>query len=65
MKRECEVKKSKNSCEDNGERRPCERRTLDLTHFKSITKPVKSGGKAWGVKKISVSDDHCVEQLRK
>lgn len=57
---ECEVKKSKNSCEDNGERR-----TLDLTHFKSITKLVKSGGKTWRVKKINMSDDHCVEQLRK
>jgi len=60
LKRKCEVRENENSCEENYERRPS-----DLANSKSIIKPVESGDKTQGVKKISVSNDHCVEKLRK
>jgi hypothetical protein len=60
LKRKCEVRENENSCEENYERRPS-----NLANSKSIIKPVESGDKIQGVKKISVSNDHCVEKLRK
>jgi len=49
-----------NSCTHNGKRI-----SSDSTNSKSIIKPVESRGKTREVKKVSVSDDHCVEKLRK
>jgi hypothetical protein len=60
LKRECKDGKSENSREDNGERRPS-----DLTKPKSLIKPVNSGGKTGGVKKVSLGDDNSVEKLKK
>jgi hypothetical protein len=60
LKRECEDGKSENSHEDNGERRP-----LDSAKPKSLTKPVESGGKTRGVKKVSLGDDNSVKKLKK
>ena len=60
LKRECEGWKSENSIEDNGERRPS-----DLAKPKSLIKPVESGGKTRGVKKVSLCDDNSVEKLKK
>jgi len=52
--------KSENSREDNGERRPS-----DSAKPKSLIKPVESGGKTRGVKKVSFYDDNSVEKLKK
>jgi hypothetical protein len=60
LKRECEGWKSENLSEDNGERRPS-----DLAKPKSLIKPVESGGKTRGVKKVSLCDDNSVEKLKK
>jgi hypothetical protein len=60
LKKECEVGKSENSCEDNGKRRPSY-----STNFKSIIKVVESGGRTRVVKKVNVSNDHYVEKLKK
>jgi len=60
LKRECEDGKSENSREDNGERRPS-----DLAKPKSLIKPVESGDKTRGVKKVSLCDDNSVEKLKK
>jgi hypothetical protein len=60
LKRECEDGKSENSREDNGERRPS-----DSAKPKSLIKPVESGGKTRGVKKVSLCDDNSVEKLKK
>ena len=60
LKRECENGKSENSREDNGERRPS-----DLAKPKSLIKPVESGGKTRGVKKVSLCDDNSVKKLKK
>ena len=49
-----------NSCEDNGERRPS-----DSAKPKSLIKPVESGGKTQGVKKVCLCDDNYVEKLKK
>ena len=59
LKRECEDGKSENSREDNGERRPS-----DSAKPKSLIKPVESGGKTRGVKKVSFCDDNSMEKLR-
>ena len=56
LKRECEDGKSENSREDNGESRPS-----DSAKPKSLIKPVGSGGKNRGVKKVSLCDDNSVE----
>jgi hypothetical protein len=60
LKRECEDGKSENSREHDGERRPS-----DLAKPKSLIKPVESGGKTRGVKKVSLCDDNSVEKLKK
>ena len=60
LKNECEEEKSENSREDNGERRPS-----DSAKPKSVIKPVQSGGKTRGVKKVSLCDDNSVEKLKK
>jgi len=60
LKRECEDGKSENSREDNGERRPS-----DSAKPKLLIKPVESGGKTWGVKKVSLCDDNSVEKWKK
>jgi hypothetical protein len=60
LKRECEDGKSENSREDNGKRRPS-----DSAKPKSLIKPVESGGKTQGVKKVSLWDDNSVEKLKK
>jgi len=60
LKRECEDGKSENSREDNDERRPS-----DLAKTKLLIKPVESGGKTQGVKKVSLCDDNSVEKLKK
>jgi hypothetical protein len=60
LKRECEDEKSGNSHEDNGEKRPSY-----SAKPKSLIKPVKSGGKTRGVKKVSLCDDNSVEKLKK
>jgi hypothetical protein len=56
LKKECEDGKSENSREDNGERKPS-----DSAKPKSLIKPVESGGKNRGVKKVSSCDDSRVE----
>jgi hypothetical protein len=60
LKKECEDGKSENSREDNGERNPS-----DSGKPKSLIKPVESGGKNRGVKKVSSCDDSSVEKLKK
>jgi hypothetical protein len=60
LKKECEDGKSENSHEDNGERKPS-----DSAKPKSLIKPVESGGKNQGVKKVSLCDDNSVEKLKK
>ena len=60
LKKECEDGKSENSREDNGERKPS-----DSAKPKSLIKPVESGGKNRGVKKVSLCDDSSVEKLKK
>ncbi|KAL3598364.1 hypothetical protein D5086_006282 [Populus alba] len=60
LKKECEDGKSENSREDNGERKPS-----DSDKPKSLIKPVESGGKNRGVKKVSLCDDSSVEKLKK
>jgi hypothetical protein len=60
LKKESEDGKSENSREDNGERKPS-----DLAKPKSLIKPVESGGKNRGVKKVSLCDDNSVEKLKK
>jgi hypothetical protein len=60
LKKECEDGKSENSREDNGERKPS-----DSAKPKSLIKPVESGGKNRGVKKVSLCDDNSVEKLKK
>jgi hypothetical protein len=60
LKRDCEDRKSENSLEDNGERRPS-----DSAKPKSLIKLVESGGKTRGVKKVSLCDDNSVEKLKK
>lgn len=59
MKRECKVEKNENSFKDNDEKIPS-----NSANFKSIIKLVKSGGKTWCLKNVSVSNDYCVEKLR-
>ena len=56
LKKEWEGGKSENSREDNGERKPS-----DSAKPKSLIKPVGSGGKNRGVKKVSLCDDNSVE----
>jgi hypothetical protein len=46
LKRECQVRESENSCEENYERRPS-----DLVNSKSIIKPIESGDKTQELKK--------------
>jgi hypothetical protein len=60
LKRECKDRKSENSREDNVERRPS-----DLAKPKSLIKPVKSGGKTRGVKKVTLCNDNSVVKLKK
>jgi len=60
LKRDYEDGKSKNSREDNGERRPS-----DLAKSKSLIKPIESRGKTGGVKKVSLCDDNSVKKLKK
>jgi hypothetical protein len=60
LKKQCEDGKSENSREYNGERKPS-----DSTKLKSLIKPVESGGKNRGVKKVSLCDDNSVEKLKK
>ena len=60
LKRECGDGKGENSSKDNSERRPS-----DSTKPKSLIKPVESGGKTRGVKKVSLCDDNSVEKLKK
>ena len=60
LKRECKDRKSENSREDNVERRPS-----DLAKPKSLIKPVKSGGKTQGVKKVTLCNDNSVVKLKK
>ena len=60
LKREFQDGKSENSREDNGERRPS-----DSAKPKSLIKPVESGGKTRGVKKVRLCDDNSVEKLKK
>jgi len=60
LKKECEDGKSENSHEDNGERKPS-----NSAKPKSLIKPVESGGKNRGVKKVSLCDDNSVEKLKK
>jgi len=62
LKRKCKDGKSENSREDNGERRPSD---LAKPKPKSLIKPVESGGKTRGVKKVSLCDDNSVEKLKK
>ena len=50
----------KNSRVNNDERRPS-----DSAKPKSLIKPVESGGKTRGVKKVSLCDDNSVEKLKK
>ena len=57
LKKECEDGKSENSREDNGERKPS-----DSAKPKSLIKPVESGGKNRGVKRVSLCDDNSVAQ---
>jgi hypothetical protein len=59
LKKECEVEESENLCKENGEKR-----LLDLANYKSIIKLIESGGKTRGVKKISVSSDLCMKQIK-
>jgi hypothetical protein len=56
LKRECE----ENSLDDNGGRRPS-----DSAKSKWLIKPIESGGKTRGVKKVSLCDENSVEKLRK
>ena len=60
LKKECEDRKSENSCEDNGERKPS-----DSAKPKLLIKPVESVGKNQGVKKVSLCDDNSGEKLKK
>jgi hypothetical protein len=60
LKKECEDGKSENSREDIGETKPS-----DSAKPKSLIKPVESGGKNRGVKKVSLYDDNSVEKLKK
>jgi len=60
LKMQCEDGKSENSRVNNDERRPS-----DSAKPKSLIKPVVSGGKNRGVKKVSLCDDNSVEKLKK
>jgi hypothetical protein len=60
LKRDCDDWKSENSREDISERR-----LSNLAKSKSLIKPVESGVKTRGVKKVRLCNDNIVEELKK
>ena len=59
LKKECEDRKSENSCEDNGERKPS-----DSAKPKLLIKPVENVGINQRVKKVSLCDDNSAEKIK-